>query len=354
MVSQTPHDIIVDGAAFGEDFVPPHLVGRNRQLVTVENCLAPVRHGRKPRHIWLHGSTGSGKSSTARSVLCKFRRTAGIRYVVINCWQRDSLYEVLDQIVTDLKVFCAEEHRSSAKLERLERHIGQKSLLIVLDEIDKMPVKERARCLYSLDVLGKTGLICISDRPDPLFEIDGRVRSRLNPRTITFDRYSAEETREILADRVRQALAPDTCPAYLIKRIAAVSSGDARVAIQTLRNAAESAQRKGHSKLTPSDVVDGWHDSQKPKSDQLLSHLTPDHRILYQLISQHQTVLSSTLWKDYRQHCKETARRPVATRTFSAYINQMVQRGLLTCERARVKGNVRLLKACKQPDLSTA
>jgi archaeal cell division control protein 6 len=295
-------------------------------------------------HVWLHGSSGAGKTAVATSVLSRLRQEAAVQFVSVNCWEKDTLYEILDQIIAELKVFRAEEHRSSVKMERLQRQLGSRCLLILLDEIDKIAPCERARVLYSLNQLGNTGLICISASLGSFYEMEERIRSRINPRTVAFKPYSAEEIAEILNQRAQVALAQDACPAFLIKRMAAVCNGDSRVAIKTLRNAADVAQRQGHPAIQARDLSAGWNDCQDARMAHVLDGLTEDHRLLYKIAAESQGVLSTALREAYLQRCSQCNRKPVADRTFSAYVNQLVRLGLLTCERARVKGNVRLLK----------
>jgi cell division control protein 6 len=314
-------------------------------LEQIEDCLAPARVGRKPTHTWLHGDPGSGKTAAAKSFLTRLRQQTGISFVAVNCWERGTLYGILDQAITELKIFRAEEHRASVKLERLKRHLGSRCLVFLLDEIDRISPRDRSAILYSLDAIGNTGLICVSNAIYPLYDLEERVRSRINPRIISFARYSRAELAAVLTDRAHAALAPEACPTTIVNRIASLSSGDARVAIQTLRNAAEAAERVGHEAIALSDVAAGWHDSQRVKAAQMLVNLTEDHRMLHKLTAPKTDVLSTELWEAYLQLCSQGNRRPIAPRTFSEYLNQLVRLGLLTCERARVKGNVRLLKS---------
>ena len=340
-----PTRVILDDAPLREDFVPADLVARDTQARLIEARLEPLRSGRKPVHLWLHGAPGSGKTATARAVLARIQREIAVPCLVVNCWVRDTLYEILNQIVTELKIFRAEEHRTSVKMERLQRHLGNRCMVVLLDEIDRIAPSERARVLYSLDALGNTGLICISNTLGALCEVEERIVSRINPRTVNFEPYSAAEAVEILTRRAELTLVRDGCPPHLAKRIAAVCNGDARVAIQTLRNAAEAAQRAGHGAIMPSDVSAGWNDAQATRSGQVLAGLTEDHRMLCQIARQRKEILCTALWEAYLDRCSQVNRKPIASRTFSAYVSQLVRLGLMTCERARVKGNVRLLKA---------
>jgi hypothetical protein len=77
----------------------------------------------------------------------------------------------------------------------------------------------------------------------------------------------------------------------------------------------------------------------------MLAGLTEDHRTLHQLVAKCETLLATELWEAYLQWCSKTDRKPIAPRTFSEYVNQLVRLGPLACERARIKGNVRLLRA---------
>ena len=356
MVSQNHDRIILDDSVFREEFVPAELTGRQPQLRLIEACLEPAKQGRKPVHMWLHGGPGSGKTAVAKAALARLKREVGVDSVLVNCWEKDSLYEILDQMVADLKIFHAEEHRSSVKLDRLKRHLGDRRLIILLDEIDKMPQGERSKALYALDGLGNTGLICVSNTLGSLLGLEERVRSRIHPRTISFDPYSAAEIAEILARRSHLGLVPRACPNHVFKRIARACLADARVAIQTFRNAAESAEQAGRKTVTPSDVRANCSDTQLLRIGQVLARLTEDHRMLYRIVLTRKAVLSTDLWQAYLQDCSGFNRKPIAVRTFSSYITQLTRLCLLTCERARVKGNVRLLKMgelhppCPPPD----
>lgn len=74
----------------------------------------------------------------------------------------------------------------------------------------------------------------------------------------------------------------------------------------------------------------------------VLNSLTQDHRMLYEIVKQKGKILSGDLWEEYLQRCERIGRKPLAWRTFSDYCNRLVQTGLVTSERARVRGKVRL------------
>jgi archaeal cell division control protein 6 len=341
--------ILLDDAALSEEYLPSRLPARDDCCKVVEDSLAMIRQGRRPVHLWLYGNPGSGKTTVAKSILQKIESQGGLHYAVVNCWERDSFYEILDQLITELKVFCAEEHRTSLKLERLSRHLNGKPFVLLLDEIDKLSVAERARTLYALDGLGSITLICISLNLSTMHELDDRVKSRLNARCVEFVPYSPRELYEVLSYRASLCLASGSYSPKDILHISSLSDGDARVGLRTLRSTALAAERNHHEVIIDVDVVNGWHASQKPTATVLLSQQTEDHRILFDILSRNREMTSTKLWNTYRRHCAKVGRHPVANRTFSGYITRLVRLGLADCQRARERSNIRLLKLCNTP-----
>jgi Cdc6-like AAA superfamily ATPase len=84
---------------------------------------------------------------------------------------------------------------------------------------------------------------------------------------------------------------------------------------------------------------------QAARKEHLLNTLTEDHRMLYRIVKQKGRILSGDLWQEYLWRCRKIKRKPLAPRTFSEYASRLVQAGLITSERARVRGKVRLFKA---------
>lgn len=77
------------------------------------------------------------------------------------------------------------------------------------------------------------------------------MASRLKTATrIHFDRYSMEELVAILQDRVRWGLHEDAVGDDQLRWIADAAAGDARVAIGTLRAAAQMADERGLAQFT--------------------------------------------------------------------------------------------------------
>ena len=115
---------------------------------------------------------------------------------------------------------------------------------MVLDEVDQIKPAERSTTLYNLDCLENVGIICISNSQQALFELDARVRSRINPYSVAFPAYSHGDLVEILGYRAETVLAASTYSRKDLTRIAEMASGDARVAIRSLQVSAELAENE--------------------------------------------------------------------------------------------------------------
>jgi len=327
-----------------ENFVPLGLVGVERQTQELRRCLHPATRLRKPLHVWIHGGSGTGKTVLARFILSEFAQKHRVETAYVCCWQHHTLYKVIEALVDQLKILRAEPQDTAFKLEKLERHLEGRPLIVVLDEIDLSSPKDRNSIIYGLCNLGQTGLICISRKKEAFFSLDPGARSRLAPQFIECQRYSNGELASVLAVRCELALDSSSCSAQVVKKIASLSRGDARIAIQTLRSAVEWAEEARASQVAPSDVAQVWHELTQPPRECILSSLTPDHKMLYDVIRERREVTSARLRELYLEGCQRLHRKPIATRTFTKYMSRLIQCGLVTCERARVKGQTRLFK----------
>lgn len=96
--------------------------------------------------------------------------------------------------------------------------------------------------------------------------------------------------------------------------------------------------------ITTKTLEDQIRAVKETRKTHILDSLTQDHRMLYEIVEQKGQALSVDLWQEYLQRCSQLRRKPLAPRTFSDYANRLVHAGLITSQRARVKGKVRLFK----------
>jgi len=334
--------LILDADVLSDAYLPERLIGRETQATEVHRWLGTAVESRAPIHVWLHGPSGAGKTATALRGLSVLRDAGITNSAVLNCWEHNTYFEVLDALVGELRILRAEEHRSSLKLERIRRHLGGRPFVVMLDEVDQMRPAERGTTLYNFARLGTVSLVAIANHARALHELDERVRSRLSPRVIAFPPYRTGEMVTLLRDLAARALVSRAVAEGDLERIAAIAAGDARVAIQLLRNTAHSAELVGEQRITPDSLAREWRHAKAATQARALEALTEDHRLLYRIVAQQTAVTSGRLWQAYVHRCAEVKRKPLALRTFSNYANRLVQAGLLGCAPARVKGRERL------------
>lgn len=336
--------IIVNPEILKETYILVNAAAREAHIDELLRCLRPGFDRKKPLHAWLFGEPGTGKTLLVKHVLGKIGREALVGGIYINCWEQNSYYSVLDKLVKELRMLGAEKLNASFKLERLKIFFGNRPFIIVLDEIDRPKREERDSILYNLCNVGNIGLVCVSNSRSVLYSVDERIKSRLNVRQIDFHPYSKDDLFNILKQRAELALSPGSWNNATLKKAAELAEGDARVAIQTLKNAAYNAEKDASKAINENHIKGGFTSAKGTKKTYLLDKLTSHQRLLYDLVAERGEINSGELWQAYLARCNSLTKPPIALRTFSEYMNKLIELGLVRWDRALVRGKVRVFK----------
>jgi len=335
--------IISNSDVLDEGFVPDTLLFRDAQTKELASCL-PSPGRLKPQDCLCYGSPGTGKTSLVRYVLSEASNYAMTRTFYINCWERKTLNAVLDELAMQAGLVVP-ELGSSQKTDRLRHKLGDRPFVIALDEVDKLEPKELNDILYILKDLG-AGLICVSNSRRFLICLDPRVASRIRFSEIRFQNYTDEEIIAILRNRIDyySALNPQCCKPKVLTRIAELSKGDARVAIQTLGKAAEIAESVGRDHIEESDLLDSFADVRQLKQKYQLEALSLHHKTIIKLLQTHREISSSQFYGLYMRKVRRKGIRAKSARSFNNYLKDLLDLKLMECDRANVRGNVRVFK----------
>ena len=335
--------IVTDFEIFNESYIPSNILARSDQIKEIRHCLSPSYRNGRPINAWLYGPPGSGKTMISNFVLEKLNEESKIGGVYINCWKSNSCYAALDTILNKLKIGFGDERDSRLKLYKFETFVDNKPFVVVLDEIDVLDQKERNLLVYMLLSVRKVGLICVSESREPIIDLEDRVKSRLNPKFIHFTPYTVNELVEILKERALIALHAEAWDDEILRKIAVLSDGNARTAIQIIKSAVQKAEECKTRAIKPEFVESSMNEMKDLRREYTLKKLPDDLRMLYDIIKKQGTIISGKLWDDYQEQCKERNRKPIARRTFTSYMEKLRQMNIVKIERARVKGKVYIL-----------
>ncbi|WP_276256472.1 Cdc6/Cdc18 family protein [Halomontanus rarus] len=275
------------------DHVPDEdrIIGRDTEIQNVASSIHPAVSGQSPRNTLIYGKTGTGKSLVAKHVTQSAQEYAlengtKMARVYIDCTQTKTEARVVVNIAQMLN--DPEETDISIPVTGLSTDIYYNRLwsildelydvaIIILDEIDKLKSNEILMQLSRSGESGKLdsckiGIIAISNKITFKETLDERVLSSLQEQEFIFPPYDANQLREIMYHRKdafnEGALTEEVIP--LSAAFAAQEHGDARKALDILRNAGELAKREDASQITETHVRDAREKADIDRFSQLL------------------------------------------------------------------------------------
>ena len=322
--------IILDAEPLTPEYATD-LLGRDQEALELEATLAPMLRGQPPLNTWLYGPPGSGKTTLARYVVNRLCPAGAAPLGIhVNTGQNRSLYSVLQAIVDQLKILGAQAQDTNVKLDCVRQAFRGRPVVIILDEIDRVMPSQRDQIIYGLLSLPKTGVVCIAWSTHALAASDESVRSRLSPVLIELPPYSTAELEAILRDRAERSLTPGSWSPVVLRRIAHGTAGDARLAIQILRQAAAAAEMNGEERLEGRSIDGLLRQWQSIRQEARMTALSEHERIIHDLAKQHAPLGTTELSRLYVAYCTAHGIQPMARRTFSKYVGRLSSAGLLS------------------------
>ncbi|MFY9717174.1 MAG: AAA family ATPase [Thermoplasmata archaeon] len=336
-----------------DSHIPNRLPHREAQIRQVAEVLAPALRGDLPSNLLIYGKIGTGKTAVVAQVRQDMQRRAeaskNLSFVTVNCGNIDTAYSLLQTIGNTYARTEAERIPTGWSLDRVQAgmrrlmDVSGGTILLVLDEIDRLVARSGDSVLYTLSQLNTeletSRLVLIGISNDLKFtnHLDARVRSRLNEEKILFPPYDALQLQDILRERSREAFKDGVIDPGVVERCAAyaaLENGDARRALALLRLAAEMAERDKAKRITPDHVVKAKNRLEQDIIVDCCRTLPPHCKVLlYAILQSYERrrtgVLTGEVYDSYRRLAERLGLQPLHARSISNYVSELETLGLI-------------------------
>ena len=237
----------------------------------------------------------------------------------VNCWRYPSRFKVYYNLLQQLGVNLI--HRTGTPTDELvdkfRSKVSKRPSIVILDEVDQV---ENERILYDFAREEKIALVMIANKETALYNVDERIRSSLEgTREIQFPAYDTDEIVDILLDRRKWGLRKEAIGRAQLKKIAARADGDARIAINALRIAAEEAEEADSEEIKSSIIDEALPEAEKQNKSKSIEKLNDHQEVLYEIIEDEESISPGDLYEKYREEVDE----PKVERTLRKYLNKM-------------------------------
>ncbi len=336
-----------------DSYIPSRLPHREQQIRQVAEVLAPSLRGDTPSNLLIYGKIGTGKTAVVaqvrQDILRRVDPSGQLTFVTLNCGNIDTPYSLLQTIGNSFARTEPDRIPTGWSLDRVQaamrRLMDTKggTILLVLDEIDRLVARSGDNVLYTLSQINtelevaRLVLIGISNDLKFTNHLDARVRSRLNEEKILFPPYDAVQLQDILRDRAREAFKDGVVDPGVVERCAAyaaLENGDARRALALLRLASEMAERDHAKRITPDHVVKAKNRLEQDIIVECVRTLPPHCKVLLYAILQsferrRNGVLTGEVYDSYKRLAERLGLQPLHARSISNYVSELESLGLI-------------------------
>ncbi|MBI2557988.1 orc1/cdc6 family replication initiation protein [Candidatus Woesearchaeota archaeon] len=349
--------VFFDKRALQSSYAPETILYREEQTKQIANILAPALRGDKPSNLFIYGKTGTGKTlatkhTTQKLIAIAEREGIPLKVLYINCKLKrsaDTEYRLIAQLARELGKAIPPTGLPTEEVYRLffkALNKQKQNYILILDEIDQLVNKTGDNALYNLtrineeDTRSQISLIGVSNDVMFVDNLDPRVKSSLSEEEIVFPPYNAMQIQAILKQRAEVAFNKDVLEYGVIEKCAAYAArdhGDARRALELLRVAGETADRKNSKKIGIEHIDEA---EEKIDRDRVIDIITTQpkqyHLVLYSILSLHpnrgNNLFTGEVYEIYKSLCNKTKTSTLTQRRVSDIISEFDMLGLVNAK----------------------
>jgi len=381
-VFKTTNVIFSNRGKLEHSYIPDEIIARDKQLLKISSNLQPILDLSAPTNMFITGENGVGKTITVQYVfnmlnagIMTMDQDIVIDFIEINCTNVKTDSDVCRVIATYFELdFNPKGYSISESMHKIWDHINNKaanhdfySVVFFFDEIDKLTSSKNVDPKTSeiqLDILYqisraietrlvkvsncKVGIITASNKPYFIQRLDSSIRSSVGFYTITFPNYKEKDLYHIMIDRIdafKPGVLDEQLVHYVAKDIADRYRGDARRAIDTLKEAGKIAFDLGDNKIEMKHVLDAEERITRMASEKMLSEYSSHDKYLFLAIDlcSKLNVSPNTglIYNVYKQICILLNEKPTTFGYVSGVLSVLVEKCLLNAERG-FRGNTRI------------
>ena len=304
------------------DYVPKLLPHREGQQEYVAECIKPLLQGRNGTNLLLSGHPGIGKTASVKRVMQDLAESYNLPQSFVNCWNVNSSHKILTSIAEQLGYKFTVNMSSDDLIKKISR-LTEKGCVFVFDEIDKAMDYD---FLYNiLEGVPKRTIILITNDTTWLSKLDSRIRSRMVPEQLNFDRYKASEINDILKERRKLSYYDgawtDEAFDAIVERSAADS--DIRIGIYLLRESGLLAERDA-SRQVKAEHAAGAIGKIKDFSPRSADSMTEDEKMLIGIIKGNSGKIIGEIFSIY-----QNAGGTKSQRTVDRIVKKLEKKGII-------------------------
>ncbi|MBD3249265.1 ORC1-type DNA replication protein [Candidatus Woesearchaeota archaeon] len=349
--------LFTDKKVLQSNFTPGNIPHRDEEIEQIAQILAPCLKLEKPSNLFIYGKTGTGKTvsmsfiSNQISDIAK-KKDIPLDIIYLNCKLKkvaDTEYRLIAQLLRSFNIPIPSTGLPTQELYQTLYTIldkKEKSVILVLDEIDQLVEKTGDEILYNLTrinaelkntqvtIVGISNSISFKDYLDP------RIRSSLSEEEIIFPPYNALQIQDILKERSAKAFKQESLQDGVIEKCAAYAArehGDARRALELIRVAGEIAERKNQQQIMIGDIDNAEEKIEKERILDIIKTQPRQHQAalnsILMICSQKKgSIFTGEVYELYREICAKISLRPLTQRRVSDIIGELDMLGIINAK----------------------